>query len=93
MAAEFKKRHPKLHVLVDNAATFSATRKTTADGNVSMFGVNHLAPFLLPNLLLDVLKAGSEVSFDKIKTLSTPRPARAPWCGSWPRSWRGPAWW
>lgn len=59
MAEEVTKKHPKLALLVDNAALFSASRKTTADGNEAMFGVNHLAPFLLTNLLLDALKAGA----------------------------------
>ncbi len=56
LADEFKTRFKKLHILINNAAIFSATRKTTAEGNEAMFGINHLAPFLLTNLLLDTLK-------------------------------------
>lgn len=58
-AAKFKAQHPKLHVLINNAAVFAKTRATTRDGFESGFGVNHLGHFLLTNLLLDALKAGA----------------------------------
>jgi len=58
-AEAFKKRHPKLHVLVNNAAVFSGSRKTTTDGFELVFGTNHLGHFLLTNLLLDTLKASA----------------------------------
>lgn len=62
-ASEFKRRFSRLHVLVNNAGLWERKRKETADGIEMHFGVNHLAPFLLTNLLLDVLKAagGSRV--------------------------------
>lgn len=47
---------PKLHILVNNVGTVSTTRETTEDGIERTFAVNHLGPFLLTNLLLDVLK-------------------------------------
>lgn len=59
MADAMRVRYPKLHVLVNNAAIFSASHKTTKDGFESMFGTNFLGPFLLTNLLLDSLKAGA----------------------------------
>jgi retinol dehydrogenase-12 len=40
-----------LHVLVNNAGVVMQKRTVTADGHETMFGVNHLAPFLLTNLL------------------------------------------
>ena len=46
----------RIDVLVNNAGTMARARKTTADGFEWQFGVNHLAPFLLTNLLLDTLK-------------------------------------
>lgn len=55
-AAEFRARHDRLHVLVNQAGFFTSERKLTVDGVESMFAVNHLAYFLLTNLLLDVLK-------------------------------------
>ncbi len=58
-AAEFKLRHPALHVLVHNAGTIRMRREESRDGFEMSFAVNHLAPFLLTHLLLDVLKAGA----------------------------------
>ncbi|HWI52612.1 MAG TPA: SDR family NAD(P)-dependent oxidoreductase, partial [Symbiobacteriaceae bacterium] len=57
LAAEIRERYPQVDVLVNNAGAINATRTLTADGFEATFGVNHLAPFLLTNLLLDRLKA------------------------------------
>jgi NAD(P)-dependent dehydrogenase (short-subunit alcohol dehydrogenase family) len=48
-----------LHVLIDNAGTVFPTRRVTVDGFEEVFAVNHLAPFLLTNLLLPLLRAGA----------------------------------
>lgn len=45
-----------LHVLVNNAGVYFTTRHATVDRLEVTFAVNHLAQFLLANLLLDVLK-------------------------------------
>ena len=57
-------KHARVHLLSHNAAVFSASRKTTADGHELMFGVNHLAPFLFTLALLPVLRGGSRVVFN-----------------------------
>lgn len=49
-------RYPQLHVLVNNAAVNRSRRSLTPDGLETTFAVNHLAPFLLTNLLLNTLK-------------------------------------
>ena len=59
MAAEFRARHKQLHVLLNNAGLVAFDRRTTHDGFEAHFGVNHLAPFLLTNLLLDTLKSSA----------------------------------
>src|SRR5450759_3924453 len=51
--------YPRLDVLVNNVGGFWATRHVTADGLEHTFAVNHLAPFLLTDLLLDRLKASA----------------------------------
>jgi NAD(P)-dependent dehydrogenase (short-subunit alcohol dehydrogenase family) len=59
LADEFKEAYPRLDVLINNAGVFLSKRLTTADGIETTFAVNHLAYFLLTNLLLDVLKASA----------------------------------
>jgi NAD(P)-dependent dehydrogenase (short-subunit alcohol dehydrogenase family) len=59
LATEFKSKHSRLDVLVNNAGGFFDKRKTTVDGLEYTFAFNHLAYFLLTNLLLDLLKASS----------------------------------
>ena len=51
--------YPRLDVLVNNVGGFWAHRHVTADGLERTFALNHLGPFLLTNLLLDRLKAGT----------------------------------
>jgi NAD(P)-dependent dehydrogenase (short-subunit alcohol dehydrogenase family) len=57
-AREFGQTHGGLDVLINNAAVFTRTRTLTVDGLETMFATNHLGPFLLTNLLLELLKAG-----------------------------------
>jgi NAD(P)-dependent dehydrogenase (short-subunit alcohol dehydrogenase family) len=58
-ASQIRNRYPRLHVLINNAGVFTRQRKVTVDGLELQFAVNHLAYFLLTNLLLDQLDAGS----------------------------------
>ena len=51
--------YPRLDVLVNNVGGYWATRHPTEDGLERTFAVNHLAPFLLTNLLLDRLRASA----------------------------------
>lgn len=46
----------RLDILINNAAVISDPQNFTVDGFETTFGVNHFAPFLLTNLLLDTLK-------------------------------------
>jgi retinol dehydrogenase-14 len=59
LADEFKETYTRLDVLINNAGGFHSKRITTADGLETTFAVNHLAYFLLTNLLLDVLEASA----------------------------------
>lgn len=59
LADEILSRHARLDVLVNNAGLFSPHYRLSADGFEVTFVVNHLAPFLLTNLLLDRLKASA----------------------------------
>jgi retinol dehydrogenase 14 len=57
LAGEVLQTYPRLDVLINNVGGFWATRRVTADGLEHTFAVNHLAGFLLTDLLLDRLKA------------------------------------
>jgi NAD(P)-dependent dehydrogenase (short-subunit alcohol dehydrogenase family) len=59
LAKEFKNTHEKLDVLINNAGVVPWKRSLTVDGMELTFAVNHLAPFLLTNLLLDTIKAST----------------------------------
>jgi retinol dehydrogenase-14 len=56
LAREFEERHDRLDVLINNAGVVQSKRTETPDGIETTLAVNHLAPFLLTNLLLDLLK-------------------------------------
>ncbi|MEZ4229447.1 MAG: SDR family oxidoreductase [Polyangiaceae bacterium] len=51
VAKAFEPRHPRLHVLVNNAGLWHPDRRLSQDGHEETFAVNHLAPFLLTRLL------------------------------------------
>ena len=59
MAQAFREQYPQLHVLINNAGIAPVQRSVTVDGIETVFAVNYLAPLLLTNLLLDVLKASA----------------------------------
>ncbi|HXI15821.1 MAG TPA: SDR family oxidoreductase [Chloroflexota bacterium] len=56
LAEDFRSKFDQLHVLVNNAGIVTNRRELTQDGIERTMAVNHLAPFLLTQLLLDVLK-------------------------------------
>jgi retinol dehydrogenase-12 len=52
-------RYERIDVLVNNAGLVAGRRRITGDGLELTMAVNHFAPFLLTNLLLDRLKGSS----------------------------------
>jgi retinol dehydrogenase-14 len=73
LAAAILDTYPRLDVLVNNVGGSWATRHVTADGLEQTFAVNHLAAFLLTNLLLDRLKASAPA---RVVTVSSNAQAR-----------------
>lgn len=55
-AGQFSEEYRQLHVLINNAGTFSMSRQETLDGFELTMGVNYLGTFLLTRLLLPVLQ-------------------------------------
>lgn len=59
LVKDFKERYQYLHVLINNAGVNLSKRVLTEDGIETTFAVNYLAPYLLSNLLLDILQTSS----------------------------------
>lgn len=59
LAGQVLDAYPRLDVLVNNVGGYWTHRHTTVDHLEHTFAVNHLAPFLLTNLLLERLTASA----------------------------------
>jgi NAD(P)-dependent dehydrogenase (short-subunit alcohol dehydrogenase family) len=62
LAEEVRERYPRIDVLANNAGALFASRRETPEGLERTFALNHLAPFLLTNLLRDRLVDGRVVT-------------------------------
>jgi NAD(P)-dependent dehydrogenase (short-subunit alcohol dehydrogenase family) len=62
LAGEVRGRHEHLDVLANNAGAVFSTRRETSEGLEETFALNHLAPFLLTELLRDRLVGGRVVT-------------------------------
>jgi NAD(P)-dependent dehydrogenase (short-subunit alcohol dehydrogenase family) len=59
LAGELLERHERIDVLANNAGAMFTSRHVTADGFERTFALNHLAPFLLTQLLYERLRASA----------------------------------
>jgi len=57
LAEQLHRCFSRIDVLINNAAAVFEEREVTPDGLEKTFAVNHLAPFALTHLLLDLLRA------------------------------------
>jgi NAD(P)-dependent dehydrogenase (short-subunit alcohol dehydrogenase family) len=57
LAGELLEAYPRIDVLANNAGAMFTSRHVTPDGFEQTFALNHLAPFLLTNLLPERLTA------------------------------------
>lgn len=62
LADELADRYPRIDVLANNAGALFASRQVTSEGFERTFALNHLAPFLLTNLLREKLAGGRVVT-------------------------------
>ena len=67
---EIKSKYKQLDVLINNAGTFQTDRKLNKNGIEIQFAVNYLAPYLLTNLLLDILKKSDSARIINVASLS-----------------------
>jgi NAD(P)-dependent dehydrogenase (short-subunit alcohol dehydrogenase family) len=68
LVADFKMKFRKLDVLINNAGVITQNRTLTIDGLETQFAINHLAPFLLTELLLDSLKSSDSARIINISS-------------------------
>jgi NAD(P)-dependent dehydrogenase (short-subunit alcohol dehydrogenase family) len=59
LAKDFKSKYSHLHMLLNNAGAVFMQRQISVDGVEMTFALNHLASFLLTNLLLNTIKASA----------------------------------
>jgi len=78
LAATISERLDHLDVLINNAGVISTKRLETVDGNELTFAVNYLAPFLLTNKLLPLLKRSEAARILAITAAVEPF-GRFPW--------------
>jgi len=68
-AAALAAKFPKLDILVNNAGVAFQPKQMTEDGEEQVMQVNHLSPFLLTNLLLDMLNAAGKARVVNLSSL------------------------
>ena len=68
LAARLRREFRRVDILINNAGVILLQRQVTEDGLEMTLAVNHLAPFLLTSLLLDLLKKSAPA---RILTMSS----------------------
>jgi NAD(P)-dependent dehydrogenase (short-subunit alcohol dehydrogenase family) len=56
LAEDIRNRFDRIDVLINNAGVYENTRRLSTDGYETTFAVNHLAPFVLTGLLMDLIR-------------------------------------
>jgi retinol dehydrogenase-12 len=79
LAETVTERHGRLDVLVNNAAVAMFSRELTEGGLETSFAVNHLAPFLLTNLLLPVLQVPEAARVVTVSSANHKQVKQMPW--------------
>lgn len=70
VVGEFKQKYSQLHVLIHNAGGVNMARTVTPDGLEATFVANYLAPFLLTEQLLDILKATAPARIINVSSMA-----------------------
>ncbi|MEW6194331.1 MAG: SDR family oxidoreductase [Bacteroidota bacterium] len=73
LAEEIKSKFDRLDVLINNAGIYMKKYVLTEDGFETTFAVNHLAHFLLTNLLLDLIKKSDEGRIINVSSIAHTR--------------------
>jgi retinol dehydrogenase 12 len=62
LALDVQAKAPVLHILINNAGAITSKRQESVDGLEWQLAINHVAPFLLTQRLLDTITAGTTPS-------------------------------
>ncbi len=73
MAEKMNSELSHLDVLINNAGVYMKKRELSSDGFEMTFAVNHLAPFLLTNLTLNLLKNSEEGRIINVSSIASQR--------------------
>jgi NAD(P)-dependent dehydrogenase (short-subunit alcohol dehydrogenase family) len=79
LAAQISQRYDGIDVLVNNAGVAKFRREVTGDGLETTFATNHLAPFLLTNLLRESLTARAPARVVTVSSSVHSRIKAIPW--------------
>lgn len=79
LADEVRARYDRLDVLLNNAGVITMRRQTTVDGLETTFATNHLAPFLLTNLLRGVLERSAPARVITVASAAHKQIRAIPW--------------
>ncbi|XP_042634701.1 retinol dehydrogenase 12-like [Cyprinus carpio] len=69
-ASRILEEEKELHILVNNAGASGLPGKITADGLEITFATNHVGPFLLTSLLLDLLKKSAPARIVNVSSMN-----------------------
>lgn len=79
LADEVRARYDRLDVLLNNAGVITMRRRLTADGFETTFATNHLAPFLLTNMLRGLLERSAPARVVTVSSAAHRQIRAIPW--------------
>ena len=79
LAGQVRERCARLDVLVNNAGVVMFRRQVTSEGLETMFATNHLGPFLLTNLLCDLLRRSAPARVITVSSSGHKQVRSIPW--------------
>lgn len=70
VASHIKSHYNRIDVLVNNAGAYFATRQRSSDGIEMTWALNHMAPFILTNELLDLFRQSAPARIITVSSMA-----------------------
>lgn len=70
VASHIKSHYDRIDVLVNNAGAYFATRQRSSDGIEMTWALNHMAPFILTNELLDLFRQSAPARIITVSSMA-----------------------